>query len=229
MSKVNHIFTVIKFATIILPSAARIFRAFMKMPVGTFWRYFSAAGVFFTGSPWFINKTKSLLFFLGDVNPRTAGGVNRMEGAMAGERILIVDDEPNLSATLSLILNRAGYDTSLAANSHSALEAINSAEPFDMVLLDINMPGLSGIDLLPILTNRFPSLPVMILTGSPTMESLQEALNWNIRGYLLKPVNPFELIERVSNLLRDEHLRRKRQKLLRALNDDLKGWQPGGA
>ena len=73
---------------------------------------------------------------------------------MSSARILIVDDEVSIREMLDRGLSRAGYNTAVAANAREALEEL-AKDPFDIVLLDVNMPGRSGMDLLPTLSVEY--------------------------------------------------------------------------
>ena len=141
--------------------------------------------------------------------------------ATAACNILVIDDEPNLRASLAMILKRAGYTTTVAASAQEALEMFPS-KSFDLVFLDLQMPGMSGMQLLPKLIKLSPQLPVVILTGNGSLDSAQEALLLGARGYLMKPINPWEIIDRVASILREEWLMDQKRKLMR----DLKGLLP---
>ena len=89
--------------------------------------------------------------------------------------ILIVDDEPNLRTTLSLILQRDGYTVTTAGNADEAHEQLH-ARQFDLVFLDIKMPKKSGLILLTEIKQQFPDLPVLLLTAFASLESAIEAV-----------------------------------------------------
>jgi DNA-binding NtrC family response regulator len=146
------------------------------------------------------------------------------------KRILIIDDEPHLRASLGMVLKRAGYSPVLASGAAEALKFLENDDPFDLAFLDLNMPGTGGLDLLPTLSRFFPDLPIIILTGNGNIESLDEAQSWGARGYLLKPVNPWEIVERVKRIIKDDQLRKQRNRILRDLQGimpELRGDEPG--
>jgi DNA-binding response OmpR family regulator len=139
--------------------------------------------------------------------------------------ILIIDDEPNLRRSLALILQRAGYAVTTADNAaqvHQCLEA----GAYDLVFLDLKMPDINGLDLLPQIRARYAEMPVLILTAHATLDSAIEAVRKGARDYLLKPIDPEVILCRVSEVLAEQHLPRRRreivgeiQTLLNELND----------
>ena len=94
---------------------------------------------------------------------------------MASERILIVDDEEGMRRLLGRILTREGYDTTTAANGADALRLVAS-ERFDLVVTDIKMPEMDGLQLLQEIRQYEPSLPVIVITAYGTIENAVQAL-----------------------------------------------------
>ena len=80
-------------------------------------------------------------------------------------RVLVVDDEPTLRTSLSLVLYELGYDVRSAENGFSALSEIRSAFP-DILISDLYMPGMSGFELLSVVRRRFPAIPVIAMSGA---------------------------------------------------------------
>ncbi len=116
-------------------------------------------------------------------------------------RILIVDDEPDLVAISSELLQAAGYETVTASSAEPALEAVRTRR-LDAVVSDIRMPGLSGIELLRAVRRFDPDLPVVLLTGSPTLESAIQALEYGAIQYIPKPVSSGALEAAVARAVR---------------------------
>jgi DNA-binding response OmpR family regulator len=125
-------------------------------------------------------------------------------------RILVIDDEPNLLRTLSLILQRSGYEVTSASTAEEARNAIKECD-YNLIFLDLKMPDINGLDLLPEIREENPDAPVLILTAHATLESAIEAVRKGARDYLLKPYDPEQIIERVGELLNEQKhpLRRK--------------------
>jgi DNA-binding response OmpR family regulator len=125
--------------------------------------------------------------------------------------ILIVDDEDHLRQTLSLILQKENYRVETIASAEGALECLTSHE-YDLMFLDLNMPGMSGIDLLAKVHKQAPHMPVLILTAYAALESAILAVRLGARDYLIKPVEPVEILKRVAELFAEsEHPTRKKE------------------
>jgi two-component system KDP operon response regulator KdpE len=116
--------------------------------------------------------------------------------------ILIIDDEFFLRATLAAILRRAGYSTQEAGNAQTALQML-SGRRFDLVFLDLQMPERDGLDLMPEILSLAPGVPVLILTANSTSEKTLKAQRLGACDILLKPVDPCQIISRVSDLLKE--------------------------
>lgn len=114
--------------------------------------------------------------------------------------ILIVDDEDRLRLSLSLILQKENYRVQTAANAEAALDCLKSQE-YDLMFLDLNMPGMSGIDLLVQVRKQAPHMPVLILTAYAALESAIQAVRLGARDYLIKPVEPVLILARVAEIL----------------------------
>jgi DNA-binding NtrC family response regulator len=140
----------------------------------------------------------------------------RKEVSMAEGRVLIVDDEDSIRDYLSMMLEREGYNVSACGDGKKALR-LNSKEDFDVVITDIQLPGMSGIDILGSIRDKDPTIPVIIITGHASQESAIEALNIGAFYYLLKPVSNEELKQVVRNALEMRRLRDENDELERAL------------
>ena len=97
-----------------------------------------------------------------------------------------------------------------AANGEEALECLKRGE-YDLMFLDLNLPGMSGIDLLVEVHKRFPHLPVLILTAHAALESAIQAVRLGARDYLIKPVEPVDILTRIAEILeeREQPARKK--------------------
>lgn len=125
--------------------------------------------------------------------------------------ILIIDDETNLRCTLGIILQRAGYLVTGASGAQEALQLL-SARKHDLVFLDLKMPGMDGMQLLPEILRIDPDLPVLILTANASLETAIRALGLGAEGYLLKPLDPDQILNRVKEIFRErENFQRRRQ------------------
>jgi CheY-like chemotaxis protein len=110
--------------------------------------------------------------------------------------ILIVDDDPDLRQLIALHLNARGYPTIEASNGREALEIIHDHLDLALVLLDLRMPEVNGLDVLEQM-RRGPAhdVPTVVLTGD--RDAAREALAAGARGFLLKPIEAKPLLEQV--------------------------------
>jgi len=124
--------------------------------------------------------------------------------------VLIVDDEERLRLSLSLLLQKEGYQVEMAADADEALACLRARE-YDLMFLDLNLPGMSGIELLVEVHKRIPEMPVLILTAHAALETAIQAVRLGARDYLIKPVEPVLILSRVAELLaeRQEPTRKK--------------------
>ncbi|HET6655342.1 MAG TPA: sigma 54-interacting transcriptional regulator [Gammaproteobacteria bacterium] len=118
-----------------------------------------------------------------------------------GTRILVADDDPSVRRLLALRLQDAGYEVQSAADGQEALNLIGSFQP-QLVLTDLRMPGLDGMALFGAVRQRYPGLPVIILTAHGTIPDAVEATRSGVFGYLTKPFDSKQLLEWVQNALR---------------------------
>lgn len=114
-------------------------------------------------------------------------------------RIIFADDEPDLTEALAAYFEGLGHDTALACDG-IALEAALRAGPADLVILDLNMPGRSGFDLMNGL-EALRGVPVIILTANPDQIDRVIGLEMGADDYVLKPVDPRELAARAAAVL----------------------------
>src|SRR5262249_19923568 len=128
----------------------------------------------------------------------------RPEGSgMSGERILVVDDEPDISVILVVALRRAGYQVATAQDGADALAKLAASVP-DVVLLDVMMPGMDGFETLRrIRTNPATArLPVIMLTARAQLADRMAGFERGADDYVPKPFEPAELVARVGALLK---------------------------
>jgi two-component system NtrC family sensor kinase len=116
--------------------------------------------------------------------------------------VLVVDDDPILRDSLSMILEAYGYDSDTCINGENALTLTKAIKP-DIILLDYRMPGIDGIEVIRRLKNNqdMQDLPIIMMTGYNDERARAESLKEGATDFLLKPVDPLELIMRVNNLL----------------------------
>lgn len=117
-------------------------------------------------------------------------------------RILIVDDFSTMRRIVKNLLNDLGYgNTAEAEDGHSALAALRSA-PFDFVVTDWNMPGMTGIELLKAIRAdaKLSKLPVLMVTAEAKREQIVEAAQAGVNGYIIKPFTAETLKDKLSKI-----------------------------
>ncbi|MFN8719132.1 MAG: response regulator [Gemmatimonadaceae bacterium] len=114
--------------------------------------------------------------------------------------ILWVDDEAELLEPHRLLLGDKGYQVQTATNADDALELLRR-HPYDLVLLDEQMPGTRGLDAYRDMRELWPTLPVVMVTKSEEDATLKEAIGANIRDYLVKPVTPRQVLSVITRIL----------------------------
>lgn len=124
-------------------------------------------------------------------------------------KILIVDDEVEFLESLAPRLEMRSFDVSTATSGETALKAAESGG-FDLALLDLQMPGMDGAELLEVLKNRHRYIEVVILTGHGSIESAVECTKLGAFGYLLKPCD----LDRLLIVLRDAYEARLKKKYI---------------
>src|SRR5687767_6822567 len=138
--------------------------------------------------------------------------------------ILIVDDEDRLRLSLSLILQKENYRVETAAHVAEAREYLQLRE-YDLMFLDLNMPGVSGIDLLAEVHRQAPDMPVLILTAHAGLESAIQAVRLGARDYLIKPVEPVVILKRVEEILAEGEQPARKKEIVSQLQSLLAEWQ----
>jgi two-component system response regulator HydG len=123
-------------------------------------------------------------------------------------RILIADDEPLFLRTTEALLRKEGFHCTTAPNGSAALEAL-SREPFDLVLSDLNMPGNMKLELLREGRSNWPEIPLIVVTGAPSLPTAIESVRLGITDYLLKPVKFEDLLSSIRRALAHRTHRRR--------------------
>ncbi len=148
--------------------------------------------------------------------PGKLPGTEFLKGwGMTKNRILVVDDNKNVLEGLNLLLGEK-YDTFLAFDGESALEIIRSKD-IDLVITDMVMPGISGLELLEKIKALKPDITVVILTGHGTIELAVEAIKKGAADLIEKPFQVDKILVDVENLMRMRQLERKNRVLQRKL------------
>ena len=121
------------------------------------------------------------------------------------DKILIVDDELEIANMVGELLNLAGYECFMANSGDSALKALGKRE-FGLVVTDIMMPGMSGIELLIEIKKSFPDVAVIMVTGLDDRNMAIHTLELGAYGYIIKPFNRNEILINVVSALERRRL-----------------------
>ena len=120
-------------------------------------------------------------------------------------KILWADDEIDMLKPHILFLEKKGYEVTPVNSGFDALDSCDK-DNFDIVFLDENMPGMSGLEVLTIIKTKFPSLPVVMITKNEEEEIMEEAIGSKITDYLIKPLNPNQILLSVKKILENKKL-----------------------
>ncbi|MCK4962724.1 MAG: response regulator, partial [Anaerolineales bacterium] len=130
--------------------------------------------------------------------------------------ILVVEDEAGERITLCGILEEVGYRAIGLEKGADALKAMKKA-PFDVVVVDIKLPDVSGLDILEMAKEINPEVAVVITTGYASVETAVDAVNQGAYAYFVKPVNPDEIKNTIANALKQQRLSLENKKLVESL------------
>jgi DNA-binding NtrC family response regulator len=117
--------------------------------------------------------------------------------------ILVVDDDKDILETLTDLLKFKGYNVDATENGKEAIEK-SKAHTFNLALLDIKLPDMEGTELLSKLHQMRPQMMKIMVTGYPTLQNAVASLNSGADAYVLKPVNPKELLKIVEQKLAEQ-------------------------
>jgi DNA-binding response OmpR family regulator len=143
--------------------------------------------------------------------------------------ILIIDDEAPLRKTLARILQQAGFEVTTAESAEQGLSFLEATN-FDLVYMDIRMPGMAGLDALSLIHEKYQTLPVILFTAQPDVNSAVEALRRGASDYLLKPLKPEAVIEKTKTILASQKREKRKREIMMqmdALQAELKSLEKG--
>ena len=133
---------------------------------------------------------------------------------MTGHKILIVDDEKNIRRSMKMICSSAGYEVEVAADGVSAMQILRQ-QPISLILLDINLPGEDGLEILSVIKKSWPDLLVIMITGFATIENAIQATRRGAYDFFEKPVSKEKLLLTLKNALQAQHLEKENLQLKR--------------
>ncbi len=127
--------------------------------------------------------------------------MTQLRAAKNMANILVVDDEPTVCHSLEKVLRRKDYRVTEALSVSTALDTLETGQKFDLIIADLMMPQVGGLELLKVVKERWPEIPVLIITGYASIASAVEATQHGAGGYLPKPFTPEELEEAVDEVM----------------------------
>lgn len=122
---------------------------------------------------------------------------------MAKKSILVVDDDHIARMLILKVLQMRDYEAVAIEDGKKALEVLHDRN-WDLLILDLELPGIKGLDLVKEAINLFPKLKIIILTAHGSLETAIEAIHYKVSDYLLKPALPRDILNSVDNALREE-------------------------
>ncbi|MFO0707214.1 MAG: response regulator [Nitrospira sp.] len=130
-------------------------------------------------------------------------------GEGSNGRVLIVDDEADIRKVVRMSLQKAGYEVLEAENGEKAIEVINTGENrllLDIVICDIRMPKVNGIEAIAYFRQNYPRVPLIVLTGFPDTDMATSLLRQGVVDYLVKPVEGEKLRAAVARAMEQREL-----------------------
>lgn len=117
------------------------------------------------------------------------------------KHLLVVDDDLKSRKIISMLLEERGYKISLAKSGAEALAILSRNNPFNLILTDINMPGMSGIELIETLQERGKSIPFCVVSSVDDKMMISRLQGLGCSGFLVKPLRSRTLVEKVETIL----------------------------
>lgn len=144
-------------------------------------------------------------------------------------RILIIEDEASLRKTLARILQQAGFEVTSAESAEQGLDYLKTTT-FDLVFTDLRLPGMAGLEALKRIQSTNPTIPVVLFTAQPDINSAVEALRHGATDYLLKPLKPEIIVERAKTILLNQQKEKRKREIaseIEKLQNELKQIENG--
>lgn len=117
------------------------------------------------------------------------------------KHILVVDDEEEIRYLFETKFYKLGYNVSVAATALQALQKINAGNNFDLIICDLKMPKMSGIDFFIEIQNLLPNAQFLLITGQPERSKIVLAMKKGVLNIMLKPVKHAEIVEKINGLI----------------------------
>lgn len=137
-------------------------------------------------------------------SPRTERSAGMFSGQSLLGGVLVIDDEPDVRTVIRLTLEKAGYYVVEATDGEQAIQVLHEGEHpmvIDVIITDIRMPGMNGLEAIAYFQREYPGVPLIVLTGFPDLGIAVKLMNQGITDYLVKPVEREKLLNAVANAL----------------------------
>jgi DNA-binding NtrC family response regulator len=129
-------------------------------------------------------------------------------------RVLVVDDEADIRKAVRMVLTKAGYDVIEAEDGEKGIAAVKSGDNpllLNTIICDLQMPKINGMEAITFFRAQFPSVPVIVLTGTGTIDKARTLFKQGVMDFLIKPIEPAKLTEAVSKAVKqsgykDDHV-----------------------
>ena len=125
------------------------------------------------------------------------------------DRILVTEDDPLVLRALQMLLERENMEAVGVPTAEEALKSLHGGS-YDLVLVDVGLPGMSGLELLADIREQFPQLPTIVITGNPTLNAARQAIQLGARDFFQKPLLGPEVLDSIQTLLADAREQRVR-------------------
>lgn len=131
---------------------------------------------------------------------------------MTSTPILVIDDEHAFAEILAMRLSKRGFTVKTAADGKTGLQLLEGDETIEVVILDISMPGMDGIETMKAIKEKWPLVEIVMLTGQGTVHTAVESIKWGAFNYLIKPC----AIEDLSACIQEavKHRKNRQAKIL---------------
>ncbi|MCB9026325.1 MAG: response regulator [Bdellovibrionaceae bacterium] len=117
------------------------------------------------------------------------------------KHILVVDDEEEIRFLLETKFYKLGYNVSVAATALQALQKIKAGNKFDLIICDLKMPKMNGIEFFIEIQNFHPQAQFLLITGQPEKDKLMMAMKKGVLNIMLKPVKHIDIVEKINGLI----------------------------
>lgn len=118
-------------------------------------------------------------------------------------RVLVIDDEAIVRVSCERVLKPVGFEVMVTSRGDEAIELLEK-EPYDVVLTDLKMPDMDGLEVLKIIKERWPDIQVIIITGYGTINTAVQAIKMGAYEYIEKPFTPQDILEVVEKAIKEK-------------------------